>query len=347
MSAKILFRTSNRRGLGHLMRGLNIATSIKEIEPSAEILFFSRGECPADFDANNFTVFTDHDGSISTWSEVVRSFDPSVVVYDTMLPNNIEELLPTRDASIVYIMRKCAADRQAAVFEHWSMRVFRTAIVPHTQSEFVLDVPPKLVGKTHFVGPIARQVDQNKVCGLAQKYALDPAAFNLLSTPGGGGFVEEADAFFDFIERVHERLLPVQPNLNHLVILGPKYPKSRRAHDQMQIVTSEPNLVHLLPSVDLVISAGGYNTVTEIRLTKTPAVFLPSPRSHDDQLERVLQLQTNGLASVSSDGEEDLADVVELCLSRKRLQKMKNAYSRDLLQTGNDAAARLILEAAV
>lgn len=343
---RILFYTSNRRGLGHLMRGLNIATALKEQDRHCDILFYSRGKPPEGFTELDVHFFLESEDGSSSCPKVVRSFKPHIVVYDTMLPQTPEDLPAIPNTKSVYIMRKCSEKRQAEIFRHWSMSDMSLIIVPHEPAEFSHPIPTSLANKTHFVGAIVRKPNDSKSAVLAEKYGLTNGAFSLLSTPGGGGFIDEAKTFFEVVKHVHRRMIIDFPDLQHVVVKGPKYPHKLQPLDGMHVVGSEPDLVHLLPCMSLVISAGGYNTVTEIRVAKTPAVFLPSPRTHDDQLERVTSLQKAGLACVCADlSEGETAQSIgDLATSPTELSRMRENYAKDSLTIGNGAAARLILE---
>jgi UDP-N-acetylglucosamine:LPS N-acetylglucosamine transferase len=113
----------------------------------------------------------------------------------------------------------------------------------------------------------------------------------------------------------------------------------------MQVVAHEPELGNLIALAGLVIAEGGYNTVNEVRLARTPAVFLPGERSYDDQVGRVEVLEQHGAALVFAD--RDLAIVVPqiaaLATDRARLDAMRCAYGT-ALDTGNRAAAAAIIE---
>ncbi len=114
----------------------------------------------------------------------------------------------------------------------------------------------------------------------------------------------------------------------------------------MIVVKSEPDLVNLISLADLTISAGGYNTVNEIRATRSPAVLLPSPRTHDDQIERVRAFEDRGLAIVLSGLKvaQTVERIVGICTDSKELSKIRKRYASDEMETGNSRAADRILE---
>ncbi|MBI2875298.1 MAG: hypothetical protein HYY20_00260 [Candidatus Tectomicrobia bacterium] len=343
---RLLFRSHNRRGLGHLMRGLNLAREIRRLAPSSEILFYTRSDsaellCGQDF---RYFIETDLQGT-AHWPEVVRSFSPDVVIYDTLLPQDAtqEALLPS--AQYVYIMRKCQEARQQEIFQSAFLDRLDLILIPHTPEEFAHELPPSLAQRSFFVGPIVRMPRPEIQDRLREKYGIEERDFLLTSTVGGGGFEAQAESFFATVFAVHRRLYPALPHLRHLVIQGPNFGRSLSALDGMTVIAYEPEMIDLFVLSNLVIAEGGYNTVNEIRLAKAPAVFLPSPRNYDDQEERVRALEERGLAWVFAgcSPEKISQKVVELCSSESGLSEIKKRYAMDRMETGNRAAAEKIV----
>jgi UDP-N-acetylglucosamine:LPS N-acetylglucosamine transferase len=221
-------------------------------------------------------------------------------------------------------------------------------IVPHSPEEFRCDLPGWLLERACFVGPIVRQPDPMAQEKLRRKYELAPGDFLLVSTCGGGGFVGQEESFFATVWDVQSRIAPELPNLRHVVVRGPNSHKTLQAPPGVILVDTEPDMVSLLALSDLVIAEGGYNTVNEIRVTHTPAVFLPSPRHRDDQEERVRQLEARGLARVYGAAEHHrvAADVLELCRCPETLTAMRWRYGLERLEIGNRRAAECLAELA-
>jgi UDP-N-acetylglucosamine:LPS N-acetylglucosamine transferase len=136
------------------------------------------------------------------------------------------------------------------------------------------------------------------------------------------------------------------PNLRHLVIQGPKFEQSIRALDGMTVIPYEPEIGNLIAISSLVISEGGYNTVHEIRLAKTPAIFLPTAKHYDDQEARVRELERRGLAVVYTDRSPAPISqkILELAGSPSGLTVIKKKYIAEQMVLGNRAAAEKILE---
>lgn len=349
LSARYLFQVRNRRGLGHLMRGLNIATALAELEPRARIDFHLRA-APADgFWPTGFGLTVeDPADAATTWAATLARLAPDVIVFDTMLPDPAQ-LGDVGDAQLAFVMRKCQDEEQRAVYAHPLLARIDTVIVPHEAHEFG-PLPAALAARCHCVGPIRRQPNQAAMQALRRTHGLADGQFVLVSTVGGGGFEAQADRFFEVVQDAHRRL---QRELDarawrHLLVQGPNYAKVLPALPGLQVVAFEPDLVSLIALASLVVAEGGYNTVNEILGIGTPALFLPSRRGKDDQFARVQALADAGRAEVLDvlhpDAGERLAGRVRaLHADPARLAAMRSrAAAVPAAPTGNLAAARLL-----
>jgi len=340
---RVLFRIYNRRGLGHWMRAINIARELEAIEPGTEFRFFTRTEpWLAVGDGRWPHVVASDPHAMDVLPDALQAFAPDVIVDDTVPPAGLTE----DGAKHVFVMRRSAADRQAQVLSHPSVRAMDHVIVPHTRAEFGHEVQAELAARTTFVGPIVRRADPATMRSLRERLGLADRGFCLLSTPGGGGFDEDSASFIDIARRVHERLAGRIEGFRHVLVLGPNSALAVEPADPaMVVLASEPEMASLIACADAVLSAGGYNSVSEIRLAKRPAFFIPGPRPHDDQRQRVEALAARGLAMVldASSPERAAARVAQTCLEPARLAAMRACYERDEFVPGNRAAAEAIL----
>lgn len=339
---RFLFQVRNRRGLGHMMRGLNIARELCALEPSAEILFYMRSAPAPGFWPKEMRYVVEPDADeLAHWPQVLEDFRPDVVVYDTMLPKAVDGEPVAPGARYAYIMRKCLADEQREVFANAFLDRMAAIIVPHDKDEFGYELPPAIAGRTSFVGCIVRAPDPAAKARLRARYGVAPDEFLLTSTVGGGGFEAQADAFFAAVFDAHERVAGQIPRLRHIVVQGPNYAGKLSAPQDIHLVRIEPEMIDLLAASDLVIAEGGYNTVSEIRITGTPAVFMPSVRGKDDQEARVRELAARGLARVvvPASGEALARTVLDLHDSPDALARIRANHARAPFATGNRAAA--------
>ncbi len=147
---------------------------------------------------------------------------------------------------------------------------------------------------------------------------------------------------------VHRRIAGALPRLRHIVVKGPNYGKPLEALPGMSVVDTEPQLVDLLAASDLVIAEGGYNTVNEIRVTRTPAIFLPSSRGKDDQEERVRELERRGLGRVFAEPADahGVAEAILALVAGGGLAQIRERYREDRVDAGNRRAAETLLSLA-
>jgi len=345
---RFLFNAHNRRGLGHLMRGLNIAREIRSLAPASDILFYTRNDSASQLCGGDFEYVLEPEAERNgQWPELVERFAPTVVVYDTLLPKQADEAAPAPGRT-AYIMRKCKPERQQEIFTHPFLDQVDLILIPHQPAEFGYAVPEPLQSKTRHVGPIVRQADPAAQQALRDKYQLQPGRFLLTSTVGGGGFEDKAQAFFDTVLAVHRRLRRQGTDFHHIIVKGPNFTRPLPAAPGAEVIDSEPDLVNLLAVSDLVIAEGGYNTVNEIRLAKTPALFLPSARTYDDQAERVLELAERGLAKVflGHDPTAIAACITDFQRNPNLTAELRMRYRGDRIATGNRAAAQSLLQLA-
>src|SRR5262249_43998959 len=144
-------------------------------------------------------------------------FAPDVIVDDTVPPAR----LSGDGARHVFVMRRSAAERQAQVLAHESVRAMDQVIVPHTRAEFGDELPVELAARTAFLGPIVRRAAPAAMAALRARLGLRSEGFCLVSTPGGGGFGEDSARFVEVARRVHERLARELEGFRHVLVLGP------------------------------------------------------------------------------------------------------------------------------
>jgi UDP-N-acetylglucosamine:LPS N-acetylglucosamine transferase len=248
-------------------------------------------------------------------------------------------------------MRQCKADKQQEIFASPVLAQIERILIPHTPAEFAYPLPVALQPKTFFVGPIVRPLRPETQAELRHKYGLREEHFVLISTVGGGGFTEQAAAFFATVVAVHQGLAAHLPQLQHVVIQGPNFRSATPAVASapgLRVIAHEPELSNLFALANVVIAEGGYNTVAELRLAQTPAIFLPSPRKYDDQEERVRALEQQGVAWVFREhrAEAIVQTLIEFAGSPQWAKDIRARYARARLEPGNRVAAERILEVA-
>jgi len=352
-AARILFQARNRRGLGHLARGLNIAHELRKLAPHSQIAFYTRNTPEQDL-LDGFTCHVEpNDGAgLAHWETLVKQWLPDVTVYDTMLP----ESLPAATQRATFLMRRCQDSVQHAILANPVLRQFDCILVPHTCDDFPFELPPAIQKRTHFIGPIVRTADPVQQASLRTVYGLEANQLTLVSTPGGGGFEQQAARFIEIIVRAHALIEAKGIAFRHIIVGGPNLNEALFAQLQTRIqawpnaiaVKFEPHLSSLIGLADLVIAEGGYNTVNEIRSAQVPAIFLPSARSLDDQMQRVMSLAQQGAALVCDvENNPTLAcaeQIAALVASPAHRSALHQRARQSKFLTGNVAAARHLLQ---
>jgi predicted glycosyltransferase len=342
----VLFQSHNRRGLGHLMRGLNIAREVLALRPDARVVMHTRNASAPAFCPDGVTCVVDADDPAAGWRSTLASLRPDVVVYDTMTPADpASEPLPP-GARVVHVLRRMVADEHDRVVASGFLDRCDAVVVPHTQDEFGLPLPPSVEVRTVFAGTIARRPDPAGTQAVREAYDVRADRPLLVSTAGGGGFADTAVPFFEAVRAVHEqavrRLGP--EGLRHVVVLGPNFTGEAPDLPGARVVRVEPRLVDLFALADLVVSEAGYNSVSELRLLGVPAVFVPGRRRLDDQAARATELARAGGALVVDPDPDLLASTVTgLLADPERMVVMRRNALAGRLVPGNRAAARHVL----
>ncbi|MDB5956230.1 glycosyltransferase [Ramlibacter sp.] len=345
---RCLFQLRKRRGLGHLVRGLNIAKALLALRPEAHVLFHLATPPPPGFWPENIPYEVDQGTPRCSEAELAACWSPQVQVFDTELPDG-DELRALQAAApacaLAFLMRRCLPTQQQALYGDPSLAAMDLVLVPHTAAEFGHALPEWLASRSHFVGPVVRRPDPLSQRALEQRLGLRFGDLVLTSTVGSGSVDTPARRLFDTVADAHAALsaLPQWRAWRHIVVLGPCFEGQVQALAGMTLLAGEPDLVDLLARSDLVVADGGYTTVSELTLVRTPAVLLPSPRCIDDPLERARRLADLGCCvMLQPDDGAGLARVLASLAGDAHLrERMRERYPP--AQVGNKAAARLLL----
>jgi UDP:flavonoid glycosyltransferase YjiC (YdhE family) len=332
----VIFRCPGKRGLGHLVRALNIAHALADHDAAIRSVIYTRGSAAVDLVGDSFPLVIEPDlETLSGWPGVVAQEHPDVVVDDTQLPDDV---LPPggEHAKRVYVMRRSREDRHASVVDTPAVRASDLLLIPHDAEEFGYELDDHMQARAVFTGPIIRRPPAEAVARVRDRYT---AQFLLVSTAGGGGFAETADRLFALALAAETELRSRLPGLVHVVVRGPNYRGEIPAADGRVVVDFEPEMTALLAAADLVVAEGGYNTVNEIRLVGTPTAFVPGERRWDDQERRVAELAKAGCAAVV----EDASGVVALAVDGERCAAMRRALLAARPTPGNELAAEAII----
>jgi predicted glycosyltransferase len=332
----VIFRCPGKRGLGHLVRALNIAHALRDRDDSIRCVIYTRGGAATGLVGDAFPLVIERDpDALSLWPGLVAKEQPDAIVDDTQLPDDV--LPPGGErARRVYVMRRSREDRHASVTDHAAVRASDLLLIPHDRHEFGYELDEQLGSRAVFTGPIIRRPSAESIARVRSRYNV---GFLLVSTAGGGGFAETADHLFAVALAAEAALRPVLPGLVHVVVRGPNYHGDIAPAAGRMVLDFEPEMTALLAAADLVVAEGGYNTVNEIRLVGTPTVFVPGERRWDDQERRVAELADAGLGVVA----DDAATIVDLALDEDRRTLIRHALTAARPAPGNELAAEAII----
>jgi len=348
MTPRLLFHCASRRGLGHVMRAANLARAVSARDPRASVLVYVTNPAagPACGDVPWVACGIDGPGA---WARVVAAFRPTLTIFDTMLPD--ARVLDDAGARTAFVWRASVAARQSATAADRRLSRMAAILVPHTAEEFAMPIPAAVRARTVFTGPIVRASDAEGQARVRARYGLAADDVLVTSTVGGGGFDDSADWLHGLVVEAHQHWLGAVPRLRHVVVRGPLAPArvadAPPALPGLTLVTSDPDLVHLLAVSTLVVAEAGYNTIQELRLAGTPAVLVPGPRTFDDQQGRAGVMAALGVARVADRTDRASALRVLLdALQPEALAAMRRAGAQAPFTPGNDTAARTLLAAA-
>ncbi len=300
----------NGRGLGHLVRQLAILRWVRRygalldvnvecwVLTTSEADTLARREGIPAFKMPSKAMMRDASIDPARWLAVGRQWvmnaiaglSPDVLVVDTFPGGSFGELLPVLETvpTRVLVARAVKDDIAGDDAYRALLPLYHKAIVPDARG-----VGPILLREREELMP---RDEARTALGISRDRAV-------YITLGGGG--DEAAA----------RTLPVLADRLvargwHVVVgAGPLYlgPERRGPH-----VTWMDRYVplELMQGVDAAVSAGGYNSVTELMFAGVPAVFLPQPRIADDQDGRAREAAAAGAARLATSLDE-VPDLLE------------------------------------
>ncbi len=342
---RVLFHSPSRRGLGHVMRGANLARAVARADPAAAVLLHVANAAAGAMCGDDIPWVASDPAEAGTWPALLAAFRPSLVVFDTILPGRWADDTTPR----AFVWRHSVPARHRETLADARLAALRVILVPHTPDEFGYDLPESVKARAVFTGPIVRTTDAAGQARVRQRYGLAEGDTIVTSTLGGGGFDDSAGWLLDVVLAAHDELSTRVARLRHIVVRGPL---SARAQPEprpgLTVVDADPDLVHLLALSTLVVAEAGYNTVQEIQQVKVPALLVPGERRYDDQAGRARALETQGLGRVV--GRESkaaaIAALIGLAGDPVALAAMRERSRAHTLDSGNTRAALALLEAA-
>lgn len=273
----------NGRGIGHLVRQLAILRHVKRyaavlgvsvecwVLTTSEADTLARREGIPAFKMPSKAMLRDAGVDPTRWLAVGRQWvmnaiaglSPDVLVVDTFPGGSFGELLPVLETVPIRVLVERAVKDTIATDDGYRalLPLYHRTICPDERG----------------VGPILIREREELLARDAARTALGITRERAVYlTLGGGG----DEAAVRVLPRLTDTL--VARGWHVVVGAGPLYqgPERRGPH-----ITWMDRYVplELLAGVDAAVSAGGYNSVTELMFVGIPTVFLPQPRIADDQ----------------------------------------------------------------
>lgn len=242
-------------------------------------------------------------------------FDPDVLIVDKEPLGLKGELAPTlerlkpRGTRMVLGLRD-VLDAPARVRAEWERKGVYPALQDYYDEIWVygleavhdplagVPLPPGARERIAYTGYLPRPLSSTAPRRGWPAIARKPF---LLATTGGGG---DGDELIDWVLAAYEHETAMA--LPMLVVLGPYMPAGRqksfrrraRALAQVDVITFEQEMEHLVARARGVVAMGGYNTFCEILTHDTPALLVPRTHPREEQLIRARNAERLGLAQM-------------------------------------------------
>ena len=338
---RVLIYSHDSFGLGHLRRCRAIAHSLVDGDSSLSVLILSGSPIIGSFDFRSRVDFVripgviklrngeyvslnlhiDIEETLAMRSSIMRHtaeiFDPDILIVDKEPLGLRGEMRPTLDllrargTPIVLGLRDVMDDPEALENE-WERKNAIPALSEYYNEIWVyglpqicdplagIDLPRSVRRRMVYTGYLRRQVPS---AAPAAPLGLADGEF-LLVTPGGGG---DGDGLIDWVLASYEqdgsRLPPA------LIVFGPFMLPERQAAfaaraerlANVQTLTFEARLEHLMARARGVVAMGGYNTFCEILSFDKPALIVPRTTPRLEQFIRAQRTAELGLAAMLPD----------------------------------------------
>lgn len=253
--------------------------------------------------------------------ETARIYHPDLFLVDYRPAGVAGELIPTlralkrqEETALVLLLRdivdapeivrvRWQADRAMQALEYYDeIWVYGCQNLYDPIREYQL--PAEIARKIRFCGyldieaPVAAREDIHRTLGIAGQ------PFVLVTVGGGRVGFPVLDAYVQALTQ-----FPNELDLFSLIVGGPSLPmeqqdiirrqceavNSHYPRPRVHFVNFVPRLFDYMAAADVVVSQGGYNTVTEILGLGKCAVVVPYEEAHDEQLIRASLVENLGL----------------------------------------------------
>ncbi|WNZ27624.1 glycosyltransferase [Leptolyngbya sp. NK1-12] len=247
-----------------------------------------------------------------------RNFKPDLFLVDKK-PDGLESELKTtlnylraiRPQTKLVLLLRDILDRPEATIQQWQRHGYYQTIANRYDQVWVVGTPAVFDVRTEYRFP--REVAQKvRFCGyirrepglkppeiLRQEIGVQPNQKLVLVTPGGG-----ADGYrLASTYLASLAALPSADSLQSVIVSGPEMPAAEREalrqqaanFATVQLLEFTDDLTSYMAAADLVVSMGGYNTITEILSLQKRAIVIPRTQPVAEQWIRAERMAQYGL----------------------------------------------------
>ncbi len=348
-SHRVLVYSHDTFGLGHLRRARAIANALVAGRSDVSVLILSGSPVAGSFDFGKRVDFVRIPGvrklssgeyecpnldlsidEVTRLREAIilqaaRTFGPDLFIVDKEPTGFRGELLPTlahlsRSGARLVLGLRDVLDEPAVVRDEWERKGALEALktydevwvygLPEIYEPLAaLSLPEPLGRRIHYTGYLRRELPRRRSAG--QDPAVTREPFVLVTTGGGGDGADLVDWVISAYES--DRALPHPA----LVVFGPFLDRQRRSAFQARIrrlpdvdaITFDAKIEHLMQRASAVVAMGGYNTFCEILSLDKPALIVPRRTPRLEQTIRARAAEELGLVSMlaEADGARDPA----------------------------------------
>ncbi|MFE9905644.1 glycosyltransferase family protein [Streptomyces achromogenes] len=169
-------------------------------------------------------------------------------------------------------------------------------------------------GRAVFTGPMIREVpERGDGAAVRASLGLGPGPLMVGSVGGTSMFWENKQRVIESYILAHRRLKREHPDLQ-LVLLGREWVE---APDDVVVLTYLPDWMPLLQEADVLVSAPGWITVTEVAALRVPTVFVLSSLGEYHEVEASDRLGRLGFPSLVAPGTDELVDAVRPFIEKR------------------------------
>jgi UDP-N-acetylglucosamine--N-acetylmuramyl-(pentapeptide) pyrophosphoryl-undecaprenol N-acetylglucosamine transferase len=367
-NATLLFYAINGIGMGHLVRLLSIARSVRtrltSETVSGDIFFATTSDADYLLSESAFPAFKFPSEKVaraaglnavkygrigcSTSQRLLECLSPDILVVDTEPFGTFGEFLPYPNFDVfehcrfsVFVYRPVKKTISDTPQFQRALGKYTSILVPESPENGSVFISEKDQHKLKFVGPIISITRNERIdrSVALQNLGLPTSCTVIYVTTGGGGH-KDAELC---ITTVCERLSGFK-DVEILLAPGPLYHGSIPRAQNVRVLR-QFSKADVFSAAHIAISAAGYNTYNELMHFGIPTIFIPFSYAGDDQHGRAMRAVNAGAAACVSlqEVKTRLGNIIECWQSEAEWQKASEHASALVSQNGAETAANELL----